>query len=53
MAQEHPDFLSTGLTKSCYILDDHFFELDVEQFRRRRGMLVGELLSDFRAFAGV
>ena len=53
LPKSHPDFPATGLTKSCYITDDHIYDLSVEAFRNRRGELRGELLKEFREFSGL
>lgn len=48
-----PDFVHTGLKKSCYIHDSHIIELLPSQFVSRRGCLAGTLLRNFREFAGL
>ncbi len=50
---EHPDFHTTGLTKTCHILDQLIIEIHANEFLRRRGMLAGEILAGFRAYAGI
>lgn len=53
LSMEHADFHHTGLTKECYIIDTHFFELDVAESIKLRGVLAGDLLEEFLAFAGI
>lgn len=54
----HPDFAATGLTRACNIICTSIYELTASQFMldgapQLKGELQGELLSGFRAFAGV
>ncbi len=54
----HPDFAATGLTRACNIICTTLYDLQQGQFvldgkRQLKGELQGELLSDFRAFAGI
>ena len=49
----HKDFAATGLAKNCYILDSHIIDVPRSCFRRQRGILTGELLEDFREYAGL
>lgn len=53
VSMDHPNFTDTGLRKDCHILDARFFELTLEEFDRRRGMLTGALLQEFRTHAGI
>jgi hypothetical protein len=50
---DHPDFPATGLAKSCYIHDSHLFDLPATCFNKQRGVLTGELLAQFRDYAGI
>jgi hypothetical protein len=50
---EHPDFSATGLKKACYIHDSKLVELPAACFNKQRGVLTGELLAQFRDYAGV
>jgi hypothetical protein len=50
---DHPDFPAAGLKKSCYIHLTTIFELDGARLLRRKGELLGELLTDFRSHAGL
>jgi hypothetical protein len=54
----HPDFAATGLTRACHIICTKFYDFQEGQFtlegrQQLKGELQGELLADFRAFAGV
>lgn len=49
----HPDFVATGLKKSCCILDMHFYELRPDIIHKQRGRLTGELLAAFQEYAGL
>ena len=53
ISEAHPDFVKTGLSKSCFIQDDHIIELKQSQLQRYRGELTGDLLSEFKDFAGL
>ena len=48
-----PDFPSTGLSKDCFIHDGHFYLLRPGQFLKHRGTLGGNLLAEFKSYAGV
>lgn len=50
---DDPDFAATGLAKTCYVYDEHIIEIRVDQFKRRRGQLEGNLLTRFRDYAGL
>lgn len=47
------DFQSTGLAKSCYVLDERIIEADRDDLIRHRGQLVGELLDAFLNHSGL
>jgi hypothetical protein len=49
----HPDFPKTGLSKSSYVHDQYIVEVELHQFKNRRGELIGALLDEFLAFAGL
>jgi len=49
----HPDFSRTGLSKGSYVHDDYIVEIGIDEFQTRRGEMVGELLDEFLAFAGL
>jgi len=54
----HADFSATGLTRACNIICTTIYDLRDAQFtldgkQQLKGELLGELLRDFRAFAGV
>jgi hypothetical protein len=48
-----PDFPATGLTKTSYIHHDRFYSLVVSSFKKRKGMLQGQLLVRFLKVAGL
>ncbi len=48
----HDDFAATGLKKSCYIHDSHIISIPEGNFGKKRGSLVGSLLSEFREYSG-
>lgn len=50
---KHPDFPHTGLKNSCYILDGRAYVIRDDELRTRRGRLAGNLLADFRRYAGI
>jgi hypothetical protein len=49
----HPDFAATGLAKDSYIHDKYLIELEPNEFLRRKGELTGNLLAEFRKYAGL
>ena len=49
--REHPNFAATGLSKSCFVLDERIFEIPAGCFQRHRGRLTGDLLADFCKYA--
>ncbi len=49
----HPDFATTGLTKSCFVFYERFYQVPTAAILRPKGRLGGELLREFRAVAGV
>lgn len=49
----HPDFRATGLTKTCYVLDERLFDLSLAIFGKQRGRLANNLLASFREYAGL
>ncbi len=51
--EEHQDFLSTGLKKSCFIHDETIYELSTDEIRKRRGELAGKLLTSFLEYSGL
>ena len=50
---EHPDFATTGLNKTCYILDDRIYEIETGEFAKYRGRLAGDLRVSFLDYAGL
>jgi hypothetical protein len=52
ISSSHPDFAATGLAKSSNVDDRYIIELGLGQFRRRLGGLTGELLREFKDYAG-
>lgn len=49
----HPDFAATGLDHDSYIRDSHLVEVPGDSVIKRQGELVGDLLAEFREFAGL
>lgn len=50
---EHADFLATGLDRDCHILDERIYSLDAGSFTKQLGRLEGELLQQFKDYAGL
>lgn len=50
--QDDPDFKATGLAHSCYVHYEQLYDLELSAFLRRRGVLQGKLLVEFRKDAG-
>lgn len=48
-----PDFSATGLSDTSYIHDYRYEDVKTEEILKRKGQLEGDLLSRFRAEAGV
>ena len=46
--RDDPDFITTGLTKDCYIIGDEVATLEIHDLIRKRGQLEGELLQRFK-----
>jgi hypothetical protein len=51
--QADSDFAATGLTKTCYIHDGPFYSLPATSFKKRKGVLTGQLLALFLDHAGL
>lgn len=52
VSSTHPDFAATGLDHDSYVHDSHVFEVHGNSVIKRKGELVGDLLAEFREFAG-
>lgn len=48
-----PHFAVTGLTKTCYIHHERFYEIPPSVFGKHRGALEGELLASFLRASGL
>lgn len=53
LSPEHPDFKATGLKKKSYILAVREHVLKLPMFKRRCGLLTGELLAEFKKWYGL
>ena len=53
ISSEHPDFEATGLPHTSFIHDERIYQLHEKMFIRHFGLLHGNLLQEFRNFAGL
>ena len=49
----HCDFAATGLTRQCFVDYESIVVVQQSELCKRRGDLVGDMLSEFREAAGV
>jgi len=52
ISNTHPDFVHTGLKKSCHVHDVRIIEINANLFVSRRGELRNELLKAFCEYSG-
>ena len=53
LPENHKDFSETGLKEKSYIYDENIFDIGDDEIRRPCGLLVGDLLAEFKLEAGL